>query len=192
MTMQRDVHDDLRARLHEAAEAHEPDRAHILARVERGMAGQGQAQERSDHRASRPVLWGWARIVGATAAVAGMLAVGGYAVASAVKDDTPAQQTVSVSPPPVESPDATSRPCGLAEGHAELRRRREGPGEAEHFPVAELRGEALRARGGHAARRRRPTTRTGRCGRTVRSIRTATTSGRRATSRSRRPRRSPH
>ncbi|KPI30409.1 hypothetical protein ACGFZJ_22290 [Streptomyces sp. NPDC048253] len=110
MTMRRDVHDDLRARLHEAAEAHEPDRAHILARVERGMAGQGQGQERSDHRASRPVLWGWARIVGATAAVAGMLAVGGYAVASAVKDDTPAQQTVSVSPPPVESPDATSRP----------------------------------------------------------------------------------
>ncbi|MEU7053292.1 hypothetical protein AB0A67_34025, partial [Streptomyces eurythermus] len=32
-----DVHDELRARLHEAAEAHEPDRARILARVERGM-----------------------------------------------------------------------------------------------------------------------------------------------------------
>ncbi|MFD9435443.1 hypothetical protein [Streptomyces sp. NPDC060002] len=110
MTMQRDVHGELRARLHEAAEAHEPDRAYILARVERGMAGQAQGPERSDHRASRPLLWGWARIVGATAAVAGMLAVGGYAVASAVKDDTPAQQTVSVSSPPVESPDATSRP----------------------------------------------------------------------------------
>ncbi|MDR6980136.1 hypothetical protein J2X68_006874 [Streptomyces sp. 3330] len=108
MTMRRDVHDELRARLHGAAEAHEPDRARILARVERGMAGQGA--ERSDHRASRPALWGWARIVGATAAVAGMLAVGGYAVASAVKDDTPARQTVSVSPQPVESPDATSRP----------------------------------------------------------------------------------
>ncbi|WP_327314205.1 hypothetical protein [Streptomyces sp. NBC_01235] len=108
MTMQRDVHDELRARLHGAAEAHEPDRARILARVERGMAGQGQ--EPSDHRATRPPLWGWARIVGATAAVAGMLAVGGYAVASAVKGDTPAQQTVSVSPPPIESPDATSRP----------------------------------------------------------------------------------
>ncbi|OQR63211.1 hypothetical protein B6E66_14905 [Streptomyces maremycinicus] len=110
MTMRRDVHDDLRARLHEAAEAHEPDRAHILARVERGMAGQGQGPQRSAHRASRPLLWGWTRIVGATAAVAGMLAVGGYAVASAVKDDTPAQQTVSVSSPPVESPAATSRP----------------------------------------------------------------------------------
>ncbi|MEV6179318.1 hypothetical protein ACIHAR_22345 [Streptomyces sp. NPDC052016] len=106
MTMQRDVHDELRARLHEAAEAHQPDRERILARIERGMAG----QERIDHRATRPLLWGWARIASATAAVAGMLAVGGYAVASAVKDDAPPQQTVAVSPAPVESPDATSRP----------------------------------------------------------------------------------
>ncbi|MER6789153.1 hypothetical protein ABT330_31815 [Streptomyces sp. NPDC000658] len=109
MTMQRDVHDELRARLHGAAEAHEPDRARILTRVERGMAGQDRGR-RSDHRATRPPLWGWTRIVGATAAVAGMLAVGGYAVASAVKSDPPAQQTVSVSPPPAGSPDATSRP----------------------------------------------------------------------------------
>ncbi|WP_329216080.1 hypothetical protein OG352_09915 [Streptomyces sp. NBC_01485] len=112
MRMRRDGHDELRARLHEAAGAHEPDRARILARVERGMAGQGQGQgqEWSDHRAAHPPLWGWVRIVGATAAVAGMLGAGGYAVASAVKDDAPAQQTVSVSSPPVESPDATSRP----------------------------------------------------------------------------------
>lgn len=101
---QQDVHDELRARLHEAAEAHEPDGARILARIERGMS------ERShpDHRETRAPVWGWARVVGATAAVAGMLAVGGYAVASAVKDDGhPQQQTVSVSPTP--SPDATSR-----------------------------------------------------------------------------------
>ncbi|WP_333739338.1 anti-sigma factor [Streptomyces sp. IBSBF 2806] len=110
MTMQRDGHDELRARLHGAAEAHEPDRARILARVERGMAGEGPGQRRSVHRATRPPLWGWTRIVGATAAVAGMLAVGGYAVASAVKSDAPARQTVSVSPAPVDSPDATSRP----------------------------------------------------------------------------------
>ncbi|MFI7496996.1 hypothetical protein ACIBVL_00555 [Streptomyces sp. NPDC049687] len=110
MTVQRDVHDELRARLHEAAEAHEPDRAYMLARIERGMAGEVQDQDRRDHRATRPPVWGWARIVGATAAVAGMLAVGGYAVASAVKDDTPSPQTVAASSPPVESPDATSRP----------------------------------------------------------------------------------
>jgi hypothetical protein len=106
MTTPRDVHEELRARLHAAAEAHEPDRARILARVERGMA----AQSRPSRRATRPPLWGWARVAGATAGVAAVLAVGGYAVASAVKGDPPAQQTVTVSPTPTPSPDATSRP----------------------------------------------------------------------------------
>ncbi|MFI7411467.1 hypothetical protein ACIBU0_22640 [Streptomyces sp. NPDC049627] len=102
--MQRDVHDELRARLHEAAEAHEPNRERILARIERGMT----EQTRPDHRATRPPVYGWFRVVTATAAVAGVLAVGGYAVASAVKEDTP-QQTVATSPTPTPSPDATSR-----------------------------------------------------------------------------------
>jgi hypothetical protein len=104
MTMQRDVHDELRARLHEAAGAHEPDRARILARVERGMAGPA----RPERRATRPPVFDWVRVVTATAAVAGVLGVGGYAVASAVKEDTP-PRTVAVSPPPTPSPDATSR-----------------------------------------------------------------------------------
>ncbi|MGW1748198.1 hypothetical protein ACWCRD_21835 [Streptomyces sp. NPDC002092] len=103
---QQDVHDELRARLHETAEAHQPDRARILARIERGMS----EHSRPGHRATRPPVWGWARVASAAAAVAGMLAVGGYAVASAVKDDTPPQrETVSVSPTPTPSPDATSR-----------------------------------------------------------------------------------
>lgn len=103
----RDVHDELRARLREAAEAHEPDRAHILARIERGMA----EETRPTHRARRPLSgWaGWARLAGATAAVAGVLGVGGYAVASAVRNAEPADRTVVVSPTPVDSPDATSR-----------------------------------------------------------------------------------
>ena len=102
-----DVHDDeLIARLHQAAEGHEPDRSRILARLERGMA----AQSRPDHRATRPPVFGWVRVVSATAAVASVLAIGGYAVASAVKS-SPAEQTVSVSPTPTPtpSPDATSR-----------------------------------------------------------------------------------
>ncbi|WBO67125.1 hypothetical protein [Streptomyces camelliae] len=112
---QQDVHDELRARLHEAAAAHEPDRARILARVERGMAAPSPSARaarsaRSAHRATRSPVLGWARVVGATAAVAGVLAVGGYAVASAVKDKPPARQTVAVSPTPTPSPDATSRP----------------------------------------------------------------------------------
>ncbi|MGY4921745.1 hypothetical protein [Streptomyces sp. 900105755] len=102
---QQDVHDELRARLHEAAEAHEPDRARILARVERGMAAQG----RPGHRATLPPVFGWVRVAGATAAVAAVLGIGGYAVASAVKTP-PTEKTVAVSPTPSASPDATSRP----------------------------------------------------------------------------------
>ncbi|WP_149551066.1 hypothetical protein [Streptomyces marokkonensis] len=106
MTMRRDVHEELRARLHEAAGAHEPDRERILARVERGMAGPA----RPEHRATRPGVFGWVRVAGATAAVAGVLAVGGYAVASAVKgEEAPPHRQVAVSPTPTPSPDATSR-----------------------------------------------------------------------------------
>ncbi|GHH89217.1 hypothetical protein [Streptomyces capitiformicae] len=103
----RDVHEELRARLRESAGAHEPDRARILARVERGMAA---PEERRSRKATRPPLWGWVRVVSATAGVAGVLAVGGYTVASAVVgEEKPADQTVAVSPTPVESPAATSR-----------------------------------------------------------------------------------
>ncbi|WEH18961.1 hypothetical protein [Streptomyces sp. VNUA24] len=106
----RDVHEDLRARLRESAEAHEPDRARILARIERGMTA--PAERRSRRSATRPPLWGWVRVVTATAGVASVLAVGGYAVASAVKGEetAPADRgTVVVSPTPLDSPAATSR-----------------------------------------------------------------------------------
>ncbi|WP_328693732.1 hypothetical protein OHA74_43105 [Streptomyces phaeochromogenes] len=101
----KDVHEELRATLRDAAEAHEPNRARILARVERGMAGTESARYPSPR--SSPL--GWFRVVGATAAAAGVLAVGGYAVASAVKDDKAADQTVATSPTPDPSPEATSR-----------------------------------------------------------------------------------
>jgi hypothetical protein len=105
MTMRRDVHGALRARLQDAAEAHEPDREQILARIERGMS----EQARPDHRATRPPVYGWVRVVSATAAVACVLGLGGYAVASAVKDE-PAQTSVAATGTPTASPDATSRP----------------------------------------------------------------------------------
>ncbi|MFF5368842.1 hypothetical protein [Streptomyces sp. NPDC013187] len=108
MSMRRDVHEEVRARLHEAAGAHEPDRERMLARVERGMAGPAG----SGHRATRPPVFGWIRVAGATAAVAGVLAVGGYAVASAVKEETaPRKREVATSPTPAPtpSPEATSR-----------------------------------------------------------------------------------
>ncbi|MFJ3668677.1 hypothetical protein ACIPSE_19755 [Streptomyces sp. NPDC090106] len=139
---QQDVHDELRARLHEAAGEHEPDRAYMLARIERGMA----AQDRPGHRAVLPPVWGWLRVAGATAAVAGMLAAGGYAVASAVKDDDRVEQTVAVSPTPEDSPGATSRPpatpqatpsSGSADGAASATPRRpSGSASAPSSPSA--------------------------------------------------------
>ncbi|MEW2572801.1 hypothetical protein [Streptomyces sp. NPDC047070] len=100
----KDVHDELRARLRDSADAYEPDRARILARVERGMAGGRSAPD----PAPRPTALGWFRVVGATAAVAGVLAVGGYAVASALKAEAPDDQTVAVSPSPAPSPERSS------------------------------------------------------------------------------------
>ncbi|MFC8364668.1 hypothetical protein ACFUIY_32945 [Streptomyces griseorubiginosus] len=106
MTMRRDGDGELRARLRDAAGLHEPNRERILARVERGMA----EQDRRDHRATRPPVYGWVRVVGASAAVACVLGFGGYAVASAVKDEPAAQKSVAATGTPSPSPDATSRP----------------------------------------------------------------------------------
>ncbi|MFJ6388511.1 hypothetical protein ACIQJT_13000 [Streptomyces sp. NPDC091972] len=106
MTMRRDVHGELRAQLQGAAEAHEPDRERILARIERGMA----EEARPGHRATRPPVYGWVRVVSATAAVACVLGLGGYAVASAVKDEPPVRKSAAATGTPSPSPDATSRP----------------------------------------------------------------------------------
>ncbi|MEU5181298.1 hypothetical protein AB0G49_14715 [Streptomyces longwoodensis] len=128
MTTQRDGHDELRARLREAAGAHQPDRARILARVERGMAD----QERPGHRATRPPVRGWVRIAGATAAVAGLLTAGGYAVAWVVGDDAPAPQTVAVSPTPATSRPPASSPSASASGGTPERDR---PGSTPSRPA---------------------------------------------------------
>ncbi|GHE10021.1 hypothetical protein [Streptomyces alanosinicus] len=126
-----DVHDELRARLHEAAEAHEPDRARILARVERGMAGRPGPARRAAHR---PVL-GWVRVAGATAAVAGVLAVGGYAVASGVKEQPPARQTVAVSPTPTPSRDTPSHTPAPSADPPPSRAPRSSPGADNGSPA---------------------------------------------------------
>ncbi|MEV6329896.1 hypothetical protein [Streptomyces sp. NPDC051909] len=108
--MTRDVDDELRARLHEAAEAHRPDRARILARVERGMAERAGADGRAPRRPASPrPAFGRLRIAGVTAAVAGVLTVGGFAVAAAVREEPRTPQS-TVSMPPAPAPTATSRP----------------------------------------------------------------------------------
>ncbi|MFD3328858.1 hypothetical protein [Streptomyces sp. NPDC058701] len=116
MTMRGDADDELRARLHEAAGTHRPDRARILARLERGMA--------QEDRAARPLRFGWLRAVGVTAAVAGILATGGYGVASLVNDKPP-QQTVAVPTVPA----LTSTPAPSTEAT------RRAPSPADPAPV---------------------------------------------------------
>lgn len=96
----RDLDEELRARLRAAAGAHRPDRARILARVEHGMAAEDRGRTRTRTR-----LPGWVRVAGATAAVAGVLVAGGYTVASAVRDDAPAQRSVA-APPGAREPEA--------------------------------------------------------------------------------------
>ncbi|MFD8570980.1 hypothetical protein [Streptomyces sp. NPDC059639] len=99
--------DELRRRLRTAADAHRPDRARMLARIERGMAEPPAAGVPS--RGRGPAV-GWVRIAGVTAGVAGALAVGGFAVGAALRPDDEPRQTVAVSPSPTAaSPDATAR-----------------------------------------------------------------------------------
>ena len=95
MTGRRDADAELYARLRRAAGAHEPDRARILARVERGMAA---GDDTTGHRRPARALPGWARVAGATVAVAGVLVAGGSLAASTVGEDPPAPRSVAAPP----------------------------------------------------------------------------------------------
>ncbi|MGW1706820.1 hypothetical protein ACWCP8_15090 [Streptomyces sp. NPDC002206] len=94
--------DKLRERLRTAAEAHRPDRERMLARVERGMA------EGPSARTPRGPL-PWLRVVGATAAVCGVLAVGAYAVTSAGGGQTRGGQVAGSPVPSVSAPAVPGR-----------------------------------------------------------------------------------
>ncbi|UYQ65827.1 hypothetical protein [Streptomyces peucetius] len=96
--------DEVRGRLREAARSHSPDRARMLARVERGMAEE-------QHPAVPPPmgLSGRVRIAGATAAVVAVLALGGYAVAAMGHDEDDA---TGVAAPPA----TPSAPAGTGDG----------------------------------------------------------------------------
>ncbi|MET9803188.1 hypothetical protein [Streptomyces sp. NPDC006368] len=81
--------DELKHRLRQAAHAHQPDRARILARVERGMAAAAPAAAYRP-AAGRP----WPRVAGALTAVAAVLLIGGHMTAAMLHDHAPAR-TVS-------------------------------------------------------------------------------------------------
>jgi hypothetical protein len=104
------VNEEIDRRLREAAEAHRPDRARMLARVERGMAGPAVR-----HRA-RPFARSGTRVALAGLAAAGILATGGLAVAAIVATSSPSPTvTTPATSPTVSSPHPTSaRPTPVA------------------------------------------------------------------------------
>ncbi|MFF7948869.1 hypothetical protein [Streptomyces griseorubiginosus] len=106
------MNEDIDRRLREAAEAHRPDRARMLARVERGMAGPAVR-----HRA-RPFARSGTRIALAGLAAGGILTTGGLAVAAIVAKPAPSPTvtTPAATPSPTAgSPHPTSaRPTPVA------------------------------------------------------------------------------
>ena len=98
------MNEEIARRLREAAEAHRPDRARMLARVQRGVAGPAVR-----HRA-RPFARSGTRVALAGLAAAGILATGGLAVAAIVAHSSPPETvTVPATPPSAAgSPQPTS------------------------------------------------------------------------------------
>ncbi|WP_406150134.1 hypothetical protein [Streptomyces sp. NBC_01012] len=87
--------EDLRERLRAAAASHRPDRARMLARIERGMAQESPARPARPPRTPMP----WLRVAGATAAVCGVLTAGAFAVTSTAGREQPAGgQRVAAEP----------------------------------------------------------------------------------------------
>ncbi|MGW2834074.1 hypothetical protein [Streptomyces sp. NPDC001286] len=121
------MNDEIARQLREAAEAHRPDRARMLARVQRGMAGPAVR-----HRA-RPFARSGTRVALAGLAATGILATGGLAVAAIVTHSSPsATVTTPATPSPtVSSPHPTSgRPTPVAPPSATT------PGSARPTPPA--------------------------------------------------------
>ncbi|MFF4257581.1 hypothetical protein ACFY1L_40985 [Streptomyces sp. NPDC001663] len=121
------MNDEIARQLREAAEAHRPDRARMLARVQRGMAGPAVR-----HRA-RPFARSGTRVALAGLAATGILATGGLAVAAIVAHSSQsATVTTPAAPSPtVSSPHPTSgRPTPVAPAPATT------PGSARPTPPA--------------------------------------------------------
>ncbi|WP_086838591.1 hypothetical protein [Amycolatopsis kentuckyensis] len=100
------MNNEIGRRLHEAAEAHQPDRDRMLARVHRGMAGTTAPRQRPGLARS------WPKVVLAGSAAAGVLAVAGLAVAGSVQTPParPDGATTLTVPSPTEAPGSTHSP----------------------------------------------------------------------------------
>lgn len=99
------MNEEISRRLREAAEAHEPDRARILARVQRGAA------DPTVRRRLPSIVRSWPRAALAAVAAAGTLATGGLAVAAIGGSPAPSAAPTHAAPTPiVTSPTVTSTP----------------------------------------------------------------------------------
>lgn len=151
---------DLRRRLRGAAHTHRPDRERMLARVERGMAegrvpgARGMAGSRAPGSrrtagsrrpgartadAPRPPT-SWLRVVGTTAAVAGVCAVVGYGAASVLRTGAPDPQSVATGSRPDDLPQTpgtrgTGLPDTPADGPSATTGGSRPTGPATHRPV---------------------------------------------------------
>ena len=101
------MNEEIARRLREAAEAHQPDRARMLARVQRGAAGPAVR-----HRA-RPFARSAPRVVLAAVAVSGILATGGLAVAGIIHN-LPTSGTVKPARPSPTVPTPSTAPTSAS------------------------------------------------------------------------------
>ncbi|MET9840123.1 hypothetical protein ABZZ01_20375 [Streptomyces virginiae] len=110
--------DELRDLLRGSAEAHLPDRARMLARVERGTARPGAARRPRARERIRALSW--PRTVLATLATAGTLTVSALTVVAVVHTPDPPRNPTAAAPPPAApsaaAPSATGRTAPQTEG----------------------------------------------------------------------------
>jgi hypothetical protein len=98
------LNEEIRSQLHEAADAHQPDRGRILARVQRGMAS-------ADVRHHRPgIARPWPKVALAGLAAASVLASAGIAVASIIQTAPAHPDTATTPAVPAPSGTASSTP----------------------------------------------------------------------------------
>ncbi|MGW6981096.1 hypothetical protein ACWGE1_16835 [Streptomyces sp. NPDC054932] len=100
--------DELRGLLRESAEAHLPDRARMLARIERGTARPDTARRSRDRARTRALTW--PRIVLATLATAGTLTASALTVVAVVHTPDPPRN------PPAAAPSAADRTAPPMQG----------------------------------------------------------------------------